>query len=129
MAPQLRIAFAFIYGSVARAEELATSDVDLMVVGDVGVGELALPLRKVRERLAREVNVSAYSKEEFVGKARAGHRFVRSVLDKPKLFVVSTESELERAIGTVASRAERGEEGGARGAPSTRAAKSRRRAS
>src|SRR5919197_3922557 len=46
-----RIAVAFVYGSVARAQELSTSDVDLMVIGDAGIKDLALPLRKVRERL------------------------------------------------------------------------------
>lgn len=80
-----KIAVAFVYGSVARAQELSTSDVDLMVIGEAGVEDLSLPLRKARERLAREVNVSARSRQEFEKKARAGHHFISAVLDKPKL--------------------------------------------
>src|SRR6516164_138836 len=52
------IACAFVYGSIARHEEHATSDVDLMVIGTVGLGDLAPSLRKAEKRLGREVNVS-----------------------------------------------------------------------
>src|SRR5438552_11497698 len=117
-----RISVAFIYGSMARAEALSTSDVDLMVIGDAGMKDLALPLRKARERLAREVNVSAYSTEEFERKAHAGHRFVFEVLDKPKLFVLGATDDLERIAGAGTSRTEAREKARAPGAPSGRAA-------
>jgi predicted nucleotidyltransferase len=124
-----RIDFAFIYGSVARAEELSASDVDLMVVGDASLKELTFSLREARARLAREVNVSAYSRDEFVEKARAGHRFVASVIEAPKLLVMGTRDDLERAVGAGPSRAKAGLERGARRAPRRRPAKPRRRAS
>ena len=41
-----KIACAFMYGSVARREERATSDIDLMVIGSVGLAELTPSLRK-----------------------------------------------------------------------------------
>jgi predicted nucleotidyltransferase len=53
-----KIVCAFVYGSIARHEEHATSDVDLMVIGTVGLGDLAPSLRKAEKRLGREVNVS-----------------------------------------------------------------------
>jgi len=90
-----RIAIAFVYGSVARAQDLSTSDVDLMVIGDAGARQLALPLRKARLRLEREVNVSTYTATEFGSKARAGQYFISTVLGKPKLFVIGTQSDLE----------------------------------
>jgi DNA-binding FadR family transcriptional regulator len=46
-----RIACAFVYGSVARRQETALSDVDLMVIGAVGLAELAPALRKAEARL------------------------------------------------------------------------------
>lgn len=99
-----RIEFAFVYGSIARAEELGTSDVDLLVVGDVGLAELALPLRRTRERLGREVNVTVYSRDEFARRVGEKHRFIRSVLHKPRLFVVGTSDDVERVVGTGAGR-------------------------
>jgi len=89
-----RIVFAFIYGSVGRGEEESGSDVDLMVTGDVGLSELALPLRKAGERLAREVKPTVFSLREFAAKARTGEGFVHALLDKPKLFVVGSEDDV-----------------------------------
>jgi predicted nucleotidyltransferase len=60
-----KIACAFMYGSVARSEEGATSDVDFMVIGDIGLAALAPSLRKAERRLGREVNVTSYSVDEF----------------------------------------------------------------
>src|SRR5215510_4172165 len=50
-----RLHWAFIYGSVAHAEELATSDVDLMIIGKLGLAELAPALRHTEKRLSRAV--------------------------------------------------------------------------
>jgi predicted nucleotidyltransferase len=124
-----RIEVAFVYGSVARAQELSTSDIDLMIVGEVGLKDLALPLRGARARLAREINVSVHSREEFARKARAQHHFVSAVLDKPKLFVIGTKHDVEGIAGSGTSRAESDHKAGARRASRGRAAKPRRRAS
>ena len=62
---------AFIYGSVARSREHAMSDVDVMVIGRAGLADLSPALRKAEERLGREVNVTAYSPEEFREKIKS----------------------------------------------------------
>ena len=64
-----RINVAFVYGSFARQEEQPTSDVDLMVIGRVGLAELAPALRKAEETLLRPVNPSIYAPEEIANKA------------------------------------------------------------
>jgi len=98
-----RVSFAFIYGSVARGEEVAESDVDLLVVGEVGLSDLALPIRQARERLGREVNPTVMSPEEFA--VKAGEKgFVRTILDRPKLFVVGDDDVVERTLGTAPRR-------------------------
>jgi DNA-binding transcriptional ArsR family regulator len=60
-----RIDWAFVYGSMARAEELASSDVDLMIIGQVGLAELTPALRRAEARLSRPVNPTLYTREEF----------------------------------------------------------------
>jgi predicted nucleotidyltransferase len=91
-----KIAVAFVYGSIARGEEVSTSDVDLFLVGTVGLADLALPLREAQGRLGREVNPSLFAPVEFAKAARARHRFVMGVLDSAKLFVIGTEDDLAR---------------------------------
>jgi predicted nucleotidyltransferase len=96
---QKRIHWAFIYGSVARAEELATSDVDLMIIGKVGLADLTPALRRAEKHLSRVVNPTLYSREEFATKLRARDHFLTSVLDGGKLFILGDPHELAAATG------------------------------
>ncbi|MBI5836350.1 MAG: helix-turn-helix domain-containing protein [Candidatus Eisenbacteria bacterium] len=91
-----RIRVAFVFGSVARTEEASTSDIDLMVVGSVGLADLSLPLREAAAQLGREVNPTVCTPEEMVQRAGGRHQFITSVLDSPKLFVLGTEDALAR---------------------------------
>jgi predicted nucleotidyltransferase len=81
-----RIRCAFIYGSVARNEEHALSNVDVMVIGSVGLSDLSSPLRTLEKRFQREFNVKCYSPEEFQRKVKEHNHFVLSVPEKEKLF-------------------------------------------
>jgi predicted nucleotidyltransferase len=89
------IQFAFVYGSIASANEHPDSDVDLMVIGGVRRMRLSQPLQQVGLQLGREVNLSLYNLAEF--KAKRKHHFLSAVLDKPKLFVLGTERDLAGA--------------------------------
>ena len=94
-----RIACAFVYGSVARSEEHTESDIDLLVVGDVGLADLTPVLRKAEARLGREVNVTSYSATEFRKRASAKEHFLSQVLRSPKLFVKGDQSDVDDLIG------------------------------
>lgn len=89
-----RIRVAFVYGSLARGLEREGSDVDLMIVGDIGFGDAVGLLHPAQETLAREINPMVYGPEEWARKLRAPDSFLRDVLGKPKIFVVGTEHEL-----------------------------------
>ncbi len=94
-----RIDCAFVYGSVARAEEHALSDVDLMVIGDVGVADLAPALRKTEGQLGREINVTSYSAREFRKKATAKDHFLTEVLHGSREFVRGNQRDLDEIVG------------------------------
>jgi len=97
---------AFVYGSLARGDDDAASDVDLLVVGDVAFAELAECLHPAQETLAREVNPTLYSVEELCEKVAAKHHFLIRVLEEPKLFVIGDADVLGRLAGArVADRA------------------------
>ena len=90
-----KIEIAFIYGSVARTEELSTSDVDLMIVGDVGLADLVPGLRRAEKALSREVNPTIYSPQKFLQRRKEGDSFINTVLFDSKIFLKGNESELE----------------------------------
>ncbi len=90
-----KVACAFVYGSVARREERATSDVDLMVIGDVGLAELSPSLRKAEKRLGREINVTNYSVDEFRKKVARRDHFLTTVLKGGLQFVKGEQCDLD----------------------------------
>jgi predicted nucleotidyltransferase len=92
----LDILFAFVFGSVARDEITATSDIDLMIVGDVSLKRITSALAGIPEQLGREVNPVVVSRNEFRDRIRNGEHFVSRVLESPRVFVVGTEDDFER---------------------------------
>lgn len=94
-----RIEAAFVYGSVAKGEDVAGSDVDVLIIGDAGLGDLVPILRPLERRFGREFNARCYSVTEFAEKFLNGNHFVRSVMREPKTFLVGEEDELERLAG------------------------------
>jgi DNA-binding transcriptional ArsR family regulator len=94
-----RLDAAFVYGSIAAGSEENDSDIDLMVVGQVSPADLALPLRRAREQLGREINPTVYTAGEFDRKRKAGDSFLKQVLDKPRLFVLGNDDELGGVAG------------------------------
>jgi predicted nucleotidyltransferase len=94
-----KIACAFVYGSIARREERAVSDVDLMVIGTVGVGDLVPSLRKAEKRLGREVNVTNYAVDEFRKKVATGDHFLTTVLKGSLEFVKGEQRDLDTIAG------------------------------
>ncbi|MDI6789564.1 MAG: nucleotidyltransferase domain-containing protein [Thermodesulfobacteriota bacterium] len=90
--PEIRT--AFVFGSIARHEEGAASDVDLMVIGDVGLRKLTGMLTGVPDQIGREINPHILTKEEFVKRKAAGEHFISEVLESPKIFVIGSENEL-----------------------------------
>jgi predicted nucleotidyltransferase len=91
-----RVRVAFIYGSVARGEDTARSDIDLMIVGDVMLSELANPLHDAEVRLRRTVAPTIYEEQEFRDRVQAGQHFLSQVLKRPKVFLLGDEDELGR---------------------------------
>jgi uncharacterized protein len=95
-----RIVVAFVYGSVAREEDTAQSDIDLMVVGDATLDEVLSRIAAVEKGIGRPVNPTVYSVAEFRSKLASGNHFVNSVLKGKKVFLLGDEDELGK-VGRV----------------------------
>jgi predicted nucleotidyltransferase len=90
-----RIRVAFVFGSIASGEEKAGSDVDLMVIGQLGLRDLSQLLSGIEEKIGREVNPHVLREEEFRERIRAKEHFVSNVMEAPKIFVIGSQRELE----------------------------------
>ena len=78
---------AFVFGSIARSDEGARSDVDLMVIGDVSLRKVVGWLSGLTEKIGREINPHAFSLNEFQKRKESGNHFLTTVLNSPKLFI------------------------------------------
>ena len=90
-----RIRAAFVYGSVAKGEDTAASDVDLMVVSEgLTYADLFGTLEEASARLGRKVAPTIYSPKELARSVRQDNAFVTRVLEQPKLWLIGGERDL-----------------------------------
>ncbi len=91
-----RIRVAFVFGSVARATEHARSDVDIIIIGDIGFAQALEALYPAQETLQREINPKVYGAREWTAKLKSGSTFLAEVLAKPKIFLIGNQHDLDR---------------------------------
>lgn len=89
------IEYAFIFGSYAKGEEKADSDVDLLIIGDVDMDRLDSNLGKLEKILGREINYVLYNMKEFKSKRKDKDGFLMDVLGGDKIMLIGTENGLE----------------------------------
>jgi predicted nucleotidyltransferase len=88
------LASACIFGSAAAGTLHADSDVDLLVVGEVGLLELTGALDEAEQRLGREINAVTMRPEEFRARVEAGEHFLTTVLARPMIFLIGDPDDL-----------------------------------
>ena len=85
---------AFIFGSIASGEDTVASDIDLMVIGTIGLRALTVLLAEFRGRIGRELNPHVFTREEFIKRRAEGEHFISTVISSSRLFVKGTDNEL-----------------------------------
>lgn len=90
-----RIQTAFIYGSIASQQETASSDIDIMIIGDnITYGDLFETFSEIEVQLGRKTNPTFYSPTDWVKKLEAENHFVIEVMSQPKIFLIGSEDGL-----------------------------------
>ena len=89
-----RIEISFIFGSIPKGEMNTGSDVDLIVIGDIGLRRLSSLLSGIPEKTGREVNPYVLSRVEFQKRLKNKEHFLTSVLQSPKIFIIGSENDL-----------------------------------
>ena len=90
-----QIKAAFVYGSTAKKEDTANSDIDLMLVSDtLTFGDTILALQAATELLGREVNPNIFTPQDFAKRLKEGGSFVSRVMAQPKVWLIGEEHDL-----------------------------------
>lgn len=93
-----QIQCALVFGSVARGEEATHSDVDVLVLGNVGFAEVMQALHPVQGEVQREINPVVYRVADFNAKLAANNTWAREVVEKPKLFLIGDADDFAKLI-------------------------------
>jgi len=89
------IVAAFVYGSVAKHNDTARSDIDLLVVSDtLGYADLMRALDDAQARLGRPVNPTLYTRADYAKRLRDENAFLQRVLQQPKIWVIGGMDDL-----------------------------------
>jgi predicted nucleotidyltransferase len=93
IAPQ--ISAAFVYGSIARGTDTASSGVDVLVISEtIADADLSAALDGVSERLGRKLSPTVYSLKEFKTRVSQGNVFVKAILAQPRFWLIGDERVL-----------------------------------
>ena len=90
-----KVKIAFVYGSVAKAEDGADSDIDLMLAGyELAYAEVMERLSEAEELLGRPINPTIYDTDQLGVKLKKGNSFLKRVMDQPKLWIKGEENDI-----------------------------------
>lgn len=82
---------AFIFGSLAKNEEKSHSDIDLIIIGEVGQRVLSSKFKEVTEQTEREINPHIYSMKSWKAKLKKKDHFVKTISTDKKIFLIGDE--------------------------------------
>ena len=90
------IKFSFIYGSIAKGNYTSSSDVDLLIIGNVSSRKISSVLLSAGSKLNREINFSVFSLKEIKKRIKDNDHFITSIFKEPKIFVIGDSDEFDR---------------------------------
>jgi len=91
-----RITAAFVYGSIAKGEAHAESDIDLLIVSaTLGLADLYEHLHDAETALGRTVNPNIMTADEWKRKRDVPDSFVARIASQPRLFVLGSTNDLD----------------------------------
>ena len=87
---------AFIYGSFARKQETAQSDIDILIIGTIEQSALLDRIRELEHKIRREINYSVLTPKEFRGKIKEKGSFLGQVMKNPVIFLAGDKNVLRK---------------------------------
>ena len=92
-----QIDLVFIYGSIAKKEEMPRSDIDLLVISDsLAYTDLMTVLAGAESSLARPINPSIYTVAQIEDKLQQENAFLTRVMEQPKLWVKGSDDDIRK---------------------------------
>lgn len=98
--PKEKIKYALIYGSFAKGTESQSSDIDLLVIGDVNEDTLLRSISKTERTIGREINYLLWKEKEFMERVEKKIPLIKEISKTSIIMIVGDEDEFKRRIET-----------------------------
>lgn len=93
-----KIKYALIYGSFAKGTESQSSDIDLLVIGDVNENTLLKSISKTERTIGREINYLLWKEEEFMDRVEKKIPLINEISKTSIMMIIGDEDEFKRLI-------------------------------
>lgn len=94
-----QIEAAFVYGSVAKQQDTAQSDIDVLIVSaDLGYADVFGALEAASDTLGRKVNPTLYTPMDITSRILNNNAFITKVLDQPKIWLIGDALTFDQII-------------------------------
>lgn len=94
-----RIEEAHLYGSFARNQQDAVSDIDLLIIGAPGEETLSEAIRKLERQLGRDINYTVLPPKEFASRRGRKDSFLENVWQSERIPLISRNEEVKAPRG------------------------------
>jgi len=84
---------AYLYGSFAKNQQDAASDVDVLVIGAPREEILAQAVRKLERQLGREINYTVLTPKEFASRRARKDAFLENVWHNKRVSLIAPDEE------------------------------------
>ena len=92
LSPQIEL--AFVYGSVAKQQDTADSDIDVTIVSeDLGYADVFGAIESATATLGRKVNPTLYTPAEMAKRVSQDNAFITRVLHQPNIWLIGNEEQ------------------------------------
>lgn len=88
---------AYLYGSFARNQQDATSDIDVLVIGDPRGEALAEAATKLERQLGREINYTVLTRREFASRRTRKDAFLENVWHNKRVSLIGKDEKAQTA--------------------------------
>jgi predicted nucleotidyltransferase len=88
---------AYLYGSFARNQEDAASDIDVLVIGNPKGEALAESMQKLERQLGREVNYTVLTRKEFASRRTRKDAFLENVWHNKRVSLIGPHEKTQAA--------------------------------
>ena len=88
-----QLELAFVFGSLAKGNATAESDIDLFLLGKISLKEVSAAMAEVTDNLKREFNPVIKTQSNYRERLREENRFALELMDTPKIWLKGTQDE------------------------------------